>query len=152
MTCRKSLVRIQYRLPKKMGIGPPVGHILTSDDVGLGTNEMKVKGTYVLSGTNKAITSRYLFLSEEEEKAFIKANPLYSKPPTFIDLEDGAPIRGVDIPYHVKKQKEIGILNEGEKIKPGHNKKLDQNPSNRPGVVPISKVMGKPKNGKLDKR
>lgn len=125
--------------------GPPVRTILTSDDIGLGTTQMKVKGTYVLPGTNKAITSRYLFISEEEEKAFIDSHPEYKKEPTFIDLEDGAPIRGIDTPYKIKNQKKTGIFNEGEELKPGHNKKLDQKPSKRPGVVPISKMMGKPK-------
>lgn len=125
--------------------GPKVGHILTSDDIGLGTNELKVKGTYTLAPNNKAITSRYLFVSEEEEKEFFDTHPEYKRNPQFIDLEDGAPVRGIDVPYHIKKQKKIGVFNSGGEVKPGPNKKLDQKPSKRPGVVTITQVMGKPK-------
>lgn len=123
-----------------MGIGPPVSNILTSNDTGLATYELKVKGTYVLSGTNKAITSRYLFISEEEEQNFIKSNPLYAKPPTFIDLEDNAPTRGVDIPYKMKNQKKAGILNEGEEITPKTKPNVKAKPKG-PGVEKISKVI-----------
>lgn len=98
--------------------GPPVGHILISNDIGLGTNELKIKGTYVLAPENKAVTSKYLFVSEEEEKQFFDTHPEYKRNPQFIDLEDGAPVRGVDVPYHIKKQKKMGVFNEGGEIKP----------------------------------
>ena len=92
--------------------GPPVSTILTSNDIGLGTNEMKVKGTFVLNETDKHITSRYLFLSPEEEQAFIKAHPEYQKKP-FLDLDDAGKLREPDVPFQVKNQLKQDI---GEKV------------------------------------
>lgn len=121
--------------------GPPVSTILTSNDVGLGTNEMKVKGTYILPGTNKAITSRYIFISEEEEKEFIDSHPEYKKVPTYIDLEDGAPVRGIDIPYKIKNQKKAGIISikTGQEIKPGQKPNIKVK-AGGPGVTPLRKI------------
>ncbi len=90
--------------------GPPVGHILTSDDVGLGTNEMKVKGTYVTPTQNKYISSRFLFTSEEEEKEYFEKNPEYYG---YLDLDDLGKPREPDIPYRIDKQIKNDI---GEKV------------------------------------
>lgn len=90
--------------------GPPVSTILTSNDVGLGANEMKVKGTYVNPTAEKFISSRFLFTSVEDEEDFFKRNPDYKG---FLDLDDIGKQRGPDIPYKMKHQLDEDI---GEKV------------------------------------
>lgn len=89
--------------------GPPVSTILTSSDIGLGTNEMKVKGTFVVG--KGFITSRYLFTSPEEEALFFKNNPWYKE--GFLDLDDEGKPREPDIPFKMKNQMKQDI---GEKV------------------------------------
>jgi hypothetical protein len=92
--------------------GPPVSSIKTSDDIGLGTYEMKVKGTYVTNPDKGYVTSRYLFNSKEEEDAFFANNPKFKKG-GFLDLDDAGKQRGPDIPFKIEKQKNQDI---GEKV------------------------------------
>jgi hypothetical protein len=108
--------------------GPPVGTILTSNDAGLGTFEMKVKGTFVLLGTEKYLISKFLFTSQEEEDLFMERNPLYKKGGN-LDLNDAGKSRGRNIPHSVKDQTKDGIMSKGEEIKPGDKPKLKKTPS-----------------------
>src|SRR5260221_11767694 len=121
-----------------MPIGPPVRTILTSDDIGLGTYEMKVKGTYTLAGIEKYITSKFLFISPEEEQAFFDRNPEYKKKDAFLELNDpgnvkainstgervNVPIRGRKAPPKAKDQIKDGILSEDGEIKHGQKPKV----------------------------
>ena len=117
--------------------GPPVRTILTSDDVGLGTFEMKIKGTYVQPGAQKYISSRFLFVSEEEEAAFFAKNPEYVG---FLDLDDMGKPREPDVPYRITKQKDQDI---GEKV-PGSPAKKPKfkKPEQRP-IRPYNRGNGK---------
>lgn len=119
--------------------GPnPNGTILTSNDVGLGTYEMKVKGTYLVEdGPAKYVTSKFLFTSPEEEEAFMARNPRYRKG-GFLELNDpgsvkainsngktvNVPIRGRKIPSKSADQIQDGIMSEGGEIKPGQKPKV----------------------------
>lgn len=96
--------------------GPPVSTILTSNDVGLGTNEMKVKGTFVVG--KGFVTSRFLFTSPEEEKAFFKNNPFYAN--GFLDLDDEGKEREPNVPFKMKNQLKQDI---GEKVHGSQPKK-----------------------------
>lgn len=100
-----------------MGIGPPVRTILTSDDVGLGTNEMKVKGTFVVDVKKGYVTSRYLFISKEEEEAFFKNNPKFRKG-NFLDLDDVGKPRDPNVPFKVKHQLDQDIMEKVEGSQP----------------------------------
>jgi|SRR5579859_5095128 len=110
--------------------GPPVSTILTSNDIGLGTNEMKVKGTFVLSENDKHMTSRYLFNSPEEEQAFIKSHPEYQRKP-FLDLDDAGKPRDPDIPFQIKNQLKQDI---GEKVH-GSSPKKPVFKKSKPGKI-----------------
>lgn len=108
--------------------GPPVSTILTSNDVGLGTNEMKVKGTFVVG--RGFVTSRYLFLSPEEEAEFFKNNPFYEG---FLDLDDEGKEREPNIPFKMKNQlnQDIGEKDSGSAPKKPKFKPFKTN--HRPG-------------------
>jgi hypothetical protein len=110
--------------------GPPVGTILTSNDIGLGTNEMKVKGTFTLMENDKKfVMSKFLFISPEEEEAFLVRNPEYRKG-GFIDINDpgpvqainsnnsmvNVPIRGRKVAQKAKDQVKDNVLSKGGEV------------------------------------
>jgi hypothetical protein len=102
--------------------GPPVRTILTSDDIGLGSFEMKVKGTFTLPGNEKFIISKFLFISPEEEQTFMDRNPEYRRG-GYVDVNDPnakgvqSPIRGRRVPQKPKDQIKAKVLSKGGEIK-----------------------------------
>lgn len=116
--------------------GPPVSTILTSNDVGLGTNEMKVKGTFVVDPRKGYVTSRYLFISEEEEVAFFANNPKFKRG-GFLDLDDEGKPREPNVPFKMNHQlsQDIGEKVSGSAPKKPVFKPFNKNSRTKGGIV-----------------